>query len=356
MSTPTLHRYTIPFLADDFSVVDEDYHQLIKTLFSRSVAEDWHKAGTFKHHLMGVYRTLCLWEQPRAVRLLGLFHSTYGNEYVNLTLFDLATERDTLRELIGEEAEELVNLFCTISRTDFVRKVLENKEPAIHELVVANLQGSTTTLTARQTAAFIVATVADLSEQWYSWQDEIFEGYPYQKKYDMNDFWNTSIWPGPVRTPSNMFNMLSRLIHALQRLPKDTGIPVPPVYNHGQSVLTHKDEASASAIYWQVVNRAVPQTERTTTKHLLHTAIEQNPFVGEPHLALAQIYIIEKEYDEAKLHAAKGLELLQAWGNAWDKRISWEGWIAWARLLYQQADKHEWPSDIGRLNSLGLVE
>lgn len=356
MSTPTLHRYTVPFLGDDFTVVDEDYHKLIQTLFSRSVAEDWHKAGTFKHHLTGVYRTLSLWEQPRSVRLLGLFHSTYGNEYVNLTLFDLATERDTLKELIGEEAEEFVNLFCTISRTDFFRKVLENKEPAINELVVANLQGSTTTLTARQTAAFIVATVADLSEQWYSWQDEIFADYPYQKKYDMGDFWNTSIWPGQMRPPSNMYHQFSTLINALHRLPKDTGIPIPPIYNYGDKLLTYKNEAAASALYWQVVNRSVPQTEMNTTKHILASAIELNPFVGELHLALAQLHLIEKDYENAKAHAGEGLALLQAWGNAWDKRISWEGWISWARLLYQQADKQEWPSDVGRLNTLGLVE
>lgn len=355
MTAPTLHRYTRAFLADDFSVVDEDYATLIHILFSRSVAEDWHKAGTFKHHLTGVYRTLSLWDQPRAVRLLGLFHSTYGNEYVNLTLFKLDTERETLRELIGEEAEELVYLFCTISRTDFIRKVLENKEPLIKELVVANLKGGTTTLTARQTAAFIVTTVADVSEQWYSWQDEIFAGYPYQRKYDMTEHWNTSIWPGPMRPASNMYHMLSTMAHTLQRLP-DTGIPTPPVYDHAKSLLSYKNEATASALYWQVASRSVPQTEMNSTKHILASVIENNPFVGEPYLALAQINIIAKEYDEAKFNANKGLELLQAWGNAWDKRISWEGWIAWSRLLYQQADKQEWPSDIGRLNTLGLVE
>ncbi|MCH3700033.1 tetratricopeptide repeat protein, partial [Campylobacter coli] len=75
-------------LADHYAAVDADLPVLLDLLFARSAGEDWHKAGTFKHHLLGVYRTLTLWNQPREVRLLGLFHSVYGNEYVDLTLFD----------------------------------------------------------------------------------------------------------------------------------------------------------------------------------------------------------------------------------------------------------------------------
>ena len=57
------------------------------------------------------------------MRLLGLFHSVYGNEYVDLTLFDRERERNTLRSALGEEAEEWVSLFCAMPRTKFVQAV-----------------------------------------------------------------------------------------------------------------------------------------------------------------------------------------------------------------------------------------
>ena len=80
MSTPTeLHPHARALLADHYAAVDADLPALLDLLFARSAGEDWHKAGTFKHHLLGVYRTLTLWNQPREVRLLGLFHSVYGN-------------------------------------------------------------------------------------------------------------------------------------------------------------------------------------------------------------------------------------------------------------------------------------
>lgn len=116
-SSADLHPHARALLADHYAAVDADLPALLELLFARSAGEDWHKAGTFKHHLLGVYRTLALWNQPREVRLLGLFHSVYGNEYVDLTLFDRERERATLRQYLGEEAEQWVHLFCAMPRT-----------------------------------------------------------------------------------------------------------------------------------------------------------------------------------------------------------------------------------------------
>ncbi|KAL8156099.1 hypothetical protein AgCh_001258 [Apium graveolens] len=44
-------------------------------------------------------------------------------------------------------------------------------------------------------------------------------------------------------------------------------------------------------------------------------------------------------YEEAEKEAERGLTLLLEWGSPWDKRISWEGWIAWARVLLMKAKK-----------------
>ena len=51
---------------------DADLAPLLPVVLARGVGQDWHKAGTFRHHLVGVARSLALWQQPKDVRLLGL--------------------------------------------------------------------------------------------------------------------------------------------------------------------------------------------------------------------------------------------------------------------------------------------
>ena len=240
MSTPTeLHPHARALLADHYAAVDADLPALLDLLFARSAGEDWHKAGTFKHHLLGVYRTLTLWNQPREVRLLGLFHSVYGNEYVDLTLFDRERERNTLRDVLGAEAEEWVSLFCAMPRTKFVQAVLQGQGAGNDGLTLEGADGQVFNLTPRQVAAFIVVSAADIGEQWHSWQDEIFAGYPQQQRRDLKTNWAASLWPGPLKPPSNILSMLSHLLAPLASLPADTGIPVPPAFDHCRACLLY---------------------------------------------------------------------------------------------------------------------
>src|SRR5919199_239543 len=109
-----LHPLLKPLLAEDWAAVDPALPPLLEMLFARSAGEDWHKAGTFRDHLLGVHRTLALWDQPREVRLLGLFHSVYSNEYVDLKLFDASGNRAELADALGAEAERLIHIFCTM--------------------------------------------------------------------------------------------------------------------------------------------------------------------------------------------------------------------------------------------------
>jgi len=211
MSTPDiLHPHARALLADHYAAIDADFPALLDVLFARSAGEDWHKAGTFKHHLIGVYRTLTLWSQPREVRMLGLFHSVYGNEYVGLNLFDRERERDALRALLGEEAENWVHTFCAMPRTKFVQALLAGQGADGDGLTLEDELGKRFTLTPREVAAFAIVSAADVGEQWHSWQDEIFASYPYQQQRDLATNWAASLWPGPLKPPANVLNMLSR--------------------------------------------------------------------------------------------------------------------------------------------------
>ena len=139
-----------------------------RPLFARSAGEDWHKAGTFKHHLLR-YRTLALWNQPREAAVLGLFHSVYGNEYVDLTLFDRERERNIAAR--WRWAKPRNGSACSApcrARSSCRPCWCQGAGP--EGLALEGADGQVHTLTPRQVAAFIVVSAADIGEQWHSWQ------------------------------------------------------------------------------------------------------------------------------------------------------------------------------------------
>jgi len=84
-------------------------------------------------------------------------------------------------------------------------------------------------------------------------------------------------------------------------------------------------------------------------------SIEKNPFVGEPHVLLGQVYLNKGMFEEAEREAERGLTLMLEWGSPWDKRMSWEGWIAWVRVLLTKAKEKSWPQTTWGILNLGLV-
>ena len=342
-------------LAEDWAAVDPALPPLLGLLFARSAGEDWHKAGTFKDHLLGVARILTLWDQPREVVLLGLFHSVYSNEYVDLTLFDGAGNRAELAAALGEEAERLVHTFCTMPRSEFTRRLLEADRIPEQGLALETPQGGRLHLSGRDCAVFAVATIADIAEQWHSWQDEIFQGFPAVEPRPLRPNWALSLWPGPLKPTASALSLLARLARPLRDLPPGWGIPVPPVFARCTGALPPEDEAAAAALYWQAATRALPLASPAPTRAALEAAAARNPWVGEPRLLLAQLALTEGAWDAAADHARAGLDLLAAWGVAWDKRIAWSGWVAWARILLQSAERRRWPETLSGLNALGLV-
>lgn len=102
----------------------------------------------------------------------------------------------------------------------------------------------------------------------------------------------------------------------------------------------------------------MPPGEKTHEKAetLLAKACELNPFIGEPRVVLTQIYNSQGRYDEADKEAEIGLRLMLEWGTTWDKRMSWEGWIAWTRVLLMKAKEKSWPHTSWGILNLGLVK
>ncbi|WP_312758982.1 tetratricopeptide repeat protein [Pulveribacter sp.] len=353
-----LLQRALPLLDDEWLQRDADLAPVLPIVLARGVGQDWHKAGTFRHHLVGVARSLALWQQPRDVRLLGLLHSVYGNAFVDLVKFDAASERQRLQGLVGEEAEHLVHLFCTMSRAQFVQKVLAGEVRDDGSLQV-ELNGAaprqSVRLSAYEVAAFTIVSMADTIEQWFSWQDEIYSRFPgTDTSRRQAVHWGASLWPGPMRPTARMVSQVAALGRALHHPALAGQLPLPPVFDGCREALAPRDEAAACALYWSVVQLAQPLVDLDAATATLEQAVQLNPWVGEPQMVLAQLYLSAGRGEDAERAANGALQQFCTWGNSWDKRVQWDAWVAWTRILLQSANQGTWPERLDKLNNLAL--
>lgn len=135
---------------------------------------------------------------------------------------------------------------------------------------------------------------------------------------------------------------------------EDIELVTPPVFNRCTMILDPRDQIEARNSYWEAVYDDGSKKEKG--EELLLKCIEKNPFVGEPHVLLSQFYLSRGRFEEAEREAEKGLSLLLEWGCPWDKRVPWEGWVSWCRVMLSKAKERSWPSTSWGIISLGLVK
>ena len=71
----------------------------------------------------------------------------------------------------------------------------------------------------------------------------------------------------------------------------------------------------------------------------------------------AQLLLDAGDSAGAAAASAEAVRLLGLWGAAWDKRMAWEAWLAWSRVLNQRAvDGAGWPTNSWDVINLGLVK
>ena len=77
--------------------------------------ETKHSGGTLLDHLVGVSNILEEMGAPQHVQDAGLFHSIYGEASSRNMPKNLYLTRDELIDIIGQQAEQVVYEFCSIS-------------------------------------------------------------------------------------------------------------------------------------------------------------------------------------------------------------------------------------------------
>jgi hypothetical protein len=98
-------------VGDDVAPVTGARLELLRSLGFGELTHDSHVP--FLSHLIGTRRVMASWGCGADLCDAGLFHSVYGTEYFPT---DGAASRDQVRAVIGERAERLAWLWCTIRR------------------------------------------------------------------------------------------------------------------------------------------------------------------------------------------------------------------------------------------------
>lgn len=414
----TLLESARPFLRGELESVDPKLPSLVAVLRSVGAGECWHKHGSFLEHLVDIYKILKLWNAQDSVCLCGLFHSAYSNSYVNLAIFDPSTGRDTVKNHVGEAAERLIHLFCIVPRQPLIhddllfkytdselvehlkvseislknakekgmfdgeeswRKKVQTLVPASGITIKHIKTGEDVNVSRRVVAIFLMMTMADFSDQLFGFQDALFDNSNGRLEFFGNSF--TALWPGDGK-PGLWLNSISRMgaIYSLivreeeifleerkrggengcetvfQDRDEDLELVIPPVFEKCTRVLDAGEQIAARELYWEgVCDMSKGELGMEGVEKVLRMSVEKNPYVGEPYVLLAQICLSQGRYEEAEKEAEKGLTLLLEWGSPWDKRMSWEGWIAWSRVLLMKAKEKSWPQTSWGILNLGLV-
>jgi len=194
--------------------------------------------------------------------------------------------------------------------------------------------------------------MADYYDQWYNWYDILFGNEDGLHSFKAEKFSIQKVlWPGNGK-PGLSMNLISRMGQLVRKCGWKT---IPPVFNHCTEILSAENEIRALDLYWHVCcNSANMEYKQIETS--LKSCVELNPFFSEPHILLAELYVQKAQFENAESEALEGLRLLTLWGSVADKRISWEGWIAWARVLLSNAKQKTWPDNAWGIVGLGLVK
>lgn len=99
--------------------LNNTYWRFLHTIGAHQVP---HSGRTLLDHLTGTYELLTQWGSNEATCVAGLFHSVYGTQTFGHSLLD-HDQRNHVRSMIGDAAEQLVFLFSTTDRDSFFENI-----------------------------------------------------------------------------------------------------------------------------------------------------------------------------------------------------------------------------------------
>jgi hypothetical protein len=139
--------------------MDEQLENRLRFLRKASTGQMPHSGVGLFDHLLGTRRLLVEWKARPALCDAGLFHSVYGTDQYELAAIPLSM-RDEVRQLIGDEAESLVWLFCMMRRETLFEQLDKDRDFSVQH----RLTGEWIPLTDGQFHDLITMTFANCLE------------------------------------------------------------------------------------------------------------------------------------------------------------------------------------------------
>jgi hypothetical protein len=311
----------------DYNAFDEREQEMIAKLKAMPAAMEFaHARDTFYPHSVGTFGLLGAWGQPSVVRRTGLLHTVYSGD--DIQFCEDESNRDKIRSIIGEEAEQLTWLFGTVDREELcgfggvVNRSMAKALPLDGPTFIKHRIKGTHEMSVKDTANILLVTIADYLDQMVdmnAWHDH--------HQIECPDV----LYPGDGKPAVGLYWMST----VAQTIASNLDV-VPPIFDHCTKLITYKDELKARDLYWKVdVHEASLEVEEQIA--MLRESMELNPFVGEPHIMLAQLHHRLGQFNKAGTEAATALEKMYVLASAWDKRRSFECWVGFARIILMRS-------------------
>ena len=269
-------------------------YRVIEELRRRKTDVVRHGTQSLEAHLANTFDILAAWKQPLRVQYAGLVHSVYSTDVFNHQTFSM-DERDHIRALVGEDAERLAHLFCTIDRRELLSAVRASSMDATDTFRVSGrLDGRPVDVTGQDAGDLLAVYMANAAEQ--------------------------SCRPdrSPARWLSNV-SLLGRDARALAEV-------IPPVFDRCTTLISKAEEIRFLNGYQQMIEQFAdhntPELGQRRQGHPIDWPVVSEPLIWTALHSMAHGVAVDA--DELGMVAA---ERLRRWGTPWDKRLSLHQWL-----------------------------
>ena len=115
-----------------------------------------HLNGSLEAHLKGTSAILESWHTSEILQTAGLFHAAYGTTAFDKKMVSLS-QRNRIAEIIGEEAEALVYLYCSCDRNYVFSQLDQSSQIKFKD----RFNNNEFLLSSEQATSFCLLTVAN---------------------------------------------------------------------------------------------------------------------------------------------------------------------------------------------------
>jgi Aspartyl/Asparaginyl beta-hydroxylase len=293
---------------------------LIGFLRFEGAAELAHGGGrTLLDHLLGTYTIMRRWDQPVWLAHAALIHSVYGTEAYDPQLVS-STRRDDIAAAAGARAERLAHLFCvTPRRLLFAGTHLWARDLPTRSTGDRSTANGGDPATRDELDALLILHMANIAEQ-----ARAADGSPGR-------------W-------------LARC-DALSELLVDSDTVTPPLFAAQLAAFGEADERLVRRAYLDGLSE---NGEARANAMALAAAV--CPVVPEPCVWLAQLSRCRGDAVSSRSWTAQARRRLSALGTSWDKRLTFEEWLALIEALDRSAEAGPSPGSRAATDPRALFE